>query len=169
VEGDYQLEVYFSYGRAQIMKGTTLVICAALLLLNPNSGIAQLNPDSLGHDDNPMLNEMEARYFNIQTLHYRGEFDFSGKKVGLFMEKNGKHMVRKKEYFDNWAREHLSKKDFGKNQLFILSEEEKELSQGFDAIIVSWSDKQITEKRKQHLVRKLRTFRKVSEAKQTPF
>jgi len=50
-----------------------------------------------------------------------------------------------------------------------LSKEEKELSNGFDAIIVSWSDKQITEKRKQHLVRKLRTFRKVSEVKQTPF
>jgi hypothetical protein len=151
------------------MKSICSVLCAVFLLLGPNSGIAQLNPDSLGHDDNPMLNEMEARYFNIQALHYRGEFDFSGKKVGLFMEKNGKHMVSKKEYFDNWAREHLNKKDFGQNQLFVLSKEEKELSNGFDAFIVSWSDKQITEKRKQHLVRKLRTFRKVSEVKQTPF
>jgi hypothetical protein len=78
-------------------------------------------------------------------------------------------MVNKKEYFDNWAREHLSTKDFGQNQLFILSAEEKEISKGFDAIIVSWSEKKITDKRKQQLIRKLRKFRRVSEAKQTPF
>lgn len=151
------------------MKGIRSVICTTFFLLSNSPGIAQLNPDSLGLNDNPLLNDMEARYFNIQTLHYRGEFDFSSKKVGLFMEKNGKHMVSKKEYFDNWAREHLNKKDFGQNQLFVLSKEEKELSNGFDAIIVSWSDKKISEKRKQHLVRKLRTFSKISEVKQTPF
>ena len=151
------------------MQGIRSVLCISLFLLSPFSGISQLIPDSLGMDDNPYLNDMEARYFNIQVLPYRGEFDFRGKKIGLFIEKNGKHMVSKKEYFDNWAREHLSAKDFGQNQLFILSAEEKEISKAFDAIIVSRSEKKITDKRKQQLIRKLRKFRRVSEAEQTPF
>jgi len=112
---------------------------------------------------------MEARYFNIQVQHYRGEFDFHGKKLGLFMEDNGKHMVNKKEYFDSWAREHLLMKDFGKNQLFILSSEEKELSKGFDALIVSWSEKKITEDRKKKLVKQLRKFKRASEYWQNPY
>jgi len=139
------------------------------LLLHSMACSAQLNPDSLGLDDDPRLNDMEARYFNIQVQHYRGEFDFRGKKVGLFLENNGKHLLNKKEYFDNWAREHLKRKDFGRNQLFILSAEEKEKSNGFDAIIVSWSEKKITENRKKKLIKKLRNFRRVSEVKQTPF
>ena len=140
-----------------------------LLLLFCTQSFAQLVPDSLGLDDNPDLNSMEARYFNIQVQHYRGEFDFHGKKLGLFMEDNGKHMVNKKEYFDSWAREHLLMKDFGKNQLFILSSEEKELSKGFDALIVSWSEKKITEDRKKKLVKQLRKFKRASEYWQNPY
>ena len=151
------------------MKGIRAVLCTSLFLLSPFSGISQLIPDSLGMDDNPLLNDMEARYFNIQVQHYRDEFDFRGTQLGLFMENNGKHMVNKKEYFDNWAREHLSTKDFGQNQLFILSAEEKEISKGFNAIIVSWSEKKITDKRKQQLIRKLRKYKRVPEAKQTLF
>ena len=83
------------------MQGIRSVLCISLFLLSPFLGISQLIPDSLGMDDNPLLSDMEARYFNIQVQHYRDEFDFRGTQLGLFMENNGKHMVNKKEYFDN--------------------------------------------------------------------
>jgi len=130
---------------------------------------AQLNPDSLGLKDNPMVNDMEAQYFNIQVQHYRDDFDFRGKKVALFIDNNGKVMLNKKAYFDVWAREHLKRKDFGENQLYMLSAEEKERSKGFDAIIVSWSDKKISEDRWQQLIKKLRKFQRMSDVPQTSF
>ena len=151
------------------MRGIGYLGLSLIIALIPRISLAQLNPDSLGLDDDPSLNSMEARYFNIQVQHYRGEFDFRGKKVGFFLENNGKRMLNKKEYFDNWAREHLRSKDFGRNQLFILSAKEKEQSKGFDALIVSWSEKGISEERKQQLIKKLSKFKRITEAKQTPF
>jgi len=146
-----------------------ILLTSFTVLLGFFSGFSQINPDSLGLDDNPKLTEMESRYFNIQVQHYRGDFDFHGKKLGLFMEDNGKKMVNKQEYFDNWAREHFRTKDFGKNQLLILTPEETELSNGYDAIIVSWSEKKITDERRHQLAKKLRKFKRMSEAGQNPF
>ena len=152
-----------------MMKSLLSIVLTFSFVLISTIGYAQLNPDSLGLNDDPLLNSMEARYFNIQVQHYRGDFNFHGKRVGFFVENNGKHLFNKKEYFDNWAREHLERKDFGQNQLFILTEEEKEKSKGFDAIIVSWSKKKITEERRAALVKRLRKFTRMSDVKQNPF
>ena len=164
-----KLEMYFCRYKERVMKLYHYFLGLFLLILSLQTCFAQLNPDSLGIDDDPLVNSMEARYFNIQVQHYRGDFDFRGKRVGLFLENNGKHMLNKKEYFDNWAREHLKSKDFGQNQLRVLSVEERELSKGFDAIIVSWSDKKITEARWEQLIKKLRKFTRLNEIKQSPF
>ncbi len=93
----------------------------------------------LGLDNNPLLTESEARYFNEQVKEKRINFDFINKKVGFFRGNNGANLQSKSDYF-NLIKERLGSNIDGSNDFIILlTNEEKNESGGYDAIIVSWS------------------------------
>ncbi len=130
-----------------------------LFILLTNICHAQLNPDSLGMDTDPLLNDVEARYFNIAVEQWRGGFDFKNKKIGLFEENGGKRLVTKQDYFNGWGKLHLEKGDFGSNQLILLNAVEKVSSGGYDAIVVSWSKTKIDEKTRSKLIKRIKKFK----------
>jgi len=133
--------------------------CLILFILLSNICYAQLNPDSLGMDIDPVLNDVEARYFNISLGQWRGDFNFREKKIGLFEGEGGKRLVTKQDYFIGWGKLHLEKGDFGSNQIIILDEEEKVFSGGYDVIVISWSKKKVDEKIRQKLIKRIKKYK----------
>ena len=57
------------------------------------------NSDSLGIDDNPILNEREVELLNSLLAESRIEFDFTDKKVAFITGSSGRKIVSKSNYF----------------------------------------------------------------------
>lgn len=91
--------------------------------------------DSCGLDNSPILNAYEAEFFNQIFKNKRADFDFRKKKVGFFFEPNGKHLGCKKIYFGE-VRGH---KRTPVSYLIKLNNAEKQESNGYDIVIVTWS------------------------------
>lgn len=112
-----------------------------------------------GLDNNPTLNELEAEYFNKIFSERRGEFDFTDKKAAFFRGSTGTTKSDKSNYFDSVKSsnsEDVHEWQAGGTQLLILTEKEKELSGGYDVILVSWSKLLVKGKFRDRLVRKLK-------------
>jgi len=99
-------------------------------------------PDNLfdlGLDENPVLTNIEAEYFNQQFKDRNGEFDFTNKQIGYFYGNNGRSIQTKKEYFDQ-VKERLSHNYSASNDILVIwTSEQMSETGGYDAIIVSWS------------------------------
>ena len=54
-----------------------------------------------------------------------------------------------------WGKDYFENGSHVVNQLIILTEEEKQKSGGYDAIIVSWSKILVSGKRKERLIKKI--------------
>ncbi len=113
--------------------------------------------DSCGLDSSTTLNKYEVKYFNqyLEKQRSRSTFDFQDKKVGFAHGNFGKGLISKKEYFNMWGKDYFENGSHVVNQLIILTEEEKQQSGGYDAIIVSWSKILVSGKRKERLIKKL--------------
>ena len=114
--------------------------------------------DSCGLDSSTTLNKYESQYFNqsLEKQRNRSNFDFQNKKVGFAYGNFGKGVISKKEYFDKWGKDYFENESHVVNQLIILTEEEKQQSGGFDAIIISWSKIGVAGKHKERLIEKLK-------------
>ncbi len=97
------------------------------------------NLDLLGHDNNNILSDYESDFFNVEFLHRRKAFDFKNKKVGFFIGNFGGSLWSKQEYFKSYKERISTGLSGSMDYLLILTEEEKAASNGYDAIIVSWS------------------------------
>lgn len=118
----------------------------------------EIKIDSCGIDNSIGLNQYEVQYFNqvLENQRKRSDFDFSGKLIGFTYGNFGKGLHSKREYFDKWGKEYFRKNSNVSNQLFVLTEEEKYNSGGYDAIIVSWSKIMLSSKDKNKIIRKLK-------------
>ena len=96
------------------------------------------NSDSLGIDDNPILNEREVELLNSLLAESRIEFDFADKKVAFITGSNGRTIVSKSDYFKHSVIPWIEKDS--KPQIFMvkLTEDEKKESGGYDVIVLSW-------------------------------
>lgn len=95
--------------------------------------------DSMGIENNYILNKYEIEYFNAKFEKKRGDFDFSNKKVAFFTGSNGSTLHNSKDYFST-EKDRFSKCYTSNNSyLKILTEKEKIDSGGFDAIIIYWA------------------------------
>ncbi len=116
-----------------------------------------------GLDDDPNLNDTEAKYFNEVFKDKRGDFDFSEKRIAFYRGSAGTTLSSKSNYFyrfknGNSEREDVHAWQAGGTQLLILTNEEKELSGGYDAILVSWSKIRKEGKSRNRLVKKLKNM-----------
>ena len=92
---------------------------------------------------------------SLEKQRNRSNFDFQDKKVGFAYGNFGKGLISKKEYFNWWGKDYFENDSHVFNQLIILTEEEKEESGGYDAIIISWSKTGVYGRQKERLIKKL--------------
>jgi hypothetical protein len=100
----------------------------------------------IGKATNPILTNNEAAYFNAELLKQRKDFDFKGKKVAFVLSGS---FLDKQQYFKNWGGKEVA------NNLIILTDEEKQKANGYDAIIVSWRKQGISNGYKKRLLKRL--------------
>ena len=102
---------------------------------------------SVGETTNPDMTENEADYFNSEFFPQRKEFDFHRKKVAFVLRTS---FIDKEQYF----------KDYGGNEvvanLVILTEEEKQKANGYDAIIVLWRKQGVSNSFRKKIIKRLR-------------
>ena len=119
------------------------------------SSLLAQNSDSLGIDDNPILNEREVELLNSLLAESRIEFDYTDKKVAFITGSNGRKIVSKSDYFKHSVIPWIEKDS--KPQIFMvkLTEDEKKESGGYDVIVLSWV-KIFTPKSKERAIKYLR-------------
>ena len=113
------------------------------LLLFANLTICQ-NLDRLGLNDNSLLNSHKSTFLNeqLEKQCQRAEFDFSAKQIGFATGHGPKNydILTKSEFFKeakafyNSTNSHLSNLI-----LVVFTEQEKQESGGYEAVVVSWS------------------------------
>jgi len=94
------------------------------------------NMDKMGIDNSPLLNSYEGSYFNVIFAKYRGNFDFTNKKVGFILRGA---ISDKKEYFEKERDRYIRGETPNSGQLRIFDIDQKAESGGYDAAIVYWS------------------------------
>lgn len=127
--------------------------CRRNALSNDNADINKLKylfdtsfSSDIGNTTNPVLTNNEAEYFNTELLKQRKQFDFQGKKVAFVLSGS---FIDKQQYFINWGGKYLV------NSLIILTDEEKERVNGYDAIIVSWRKQGVSNGFRKRLIKRL--------------
>lgn len=98
--------------------------------------------EKCGLDDNATMNVYEAKYFNEVFKEKKGKFDFSGKVIAFYTGSAGTTKSDKSSYFKgpkNSKDKSVHTWQAKGTQLLILTNEERSLSGGYDAILVSWS------------------------------
>ena len=129
-------------------------LIAILLFLCANSFLHAQNIDSLGTNNNYLLNQDEATYLNNSVGTQFGQFDFINKNV-VFAEGNNAKLISKSDYFKRLVKPYFAEGKDVVNCLVILTKDEKINSGGFDAIIVAWSKVGLTKKRKKTIIKEM--------------
>ncbi|WP_420583275.1 hypothetical protein [Reichenbachiella sp.] len=134
-------------------------LLVATILLFSNLAFCQ-NLDSLGLNDNPELNSYESTFLNekLEKQRQRAEFNFTEKQIGFALGHGPRHygIRTKSEYFEE-AKEYHSNNSQIVDILVVLTEQEKDESGGFDAIIVSWSKFGVNDKARTELINNLKS------------
>lgn len=98
--------------------------------------------NSLGASSQTELNKNEVYFLNS----FSKNFDFSNKRVAF--AKN-EILIDKKIFFDNWN-------ELGYDRIVILSSAEKDKSGGYDVVVVTNGQKDVTKKFRNRLVKNLK-------------
>lgn len=109
--------------------------------------------NNVGQDNNPTLNENEAKFLNDYFSESRGTFDFQDKKVVFVSGSTGKTYITKRDYFDNINKWNETNSRIA-TSLIILTEKEKKESGDYDAILTAWV-KVFTPKRRTEIIKEL--------------
>ena len=94
----------------------------------------------------PVLTDIEAEYFNVELSNHRKDFDFHGRKVAFVLSGS---FINKQQYFKNYGGKKVV------NNLIILTDEEKQKANGYDAIIVSWRKQGVSKGFRKRLIKRL--------------
>ena len=102
--------------------------------------------NDIGKTDSPVLTDNEAEYFNAEFSKQRKDYDFHGKKVAFVL---GGLFIDKEQYF----------KDYGGKEvvanIVILTEEEKQKANGYDAIIFLWRKQGVSKSFRKKIIKRL--------------
>lgn len=135
------------------IKWTSRVVILLTLTI-PLLTFGQLETDSV-NNYNYELTDNESNHLNQAFLNSRGDFDFKGKKIGFAIGSSNYKLRSKKEYFDEFYNFQAGGSHIV-DLLIILTNHEKIDSNGFDAIIISWSKTGVSDKTKRKLIYKLK-------------
>lgn len=137
----------------QNMRLISLLILTGLIHLTIENNAFGQETNNLGRDDNPTLNENEAKLLNDYFTESRGTFDFKDKKIVFVSGSTGKTYITKSDYFENIKKWNESNSRIA-TSLVVLTEKEKKESGDYDAILTAWV-KVLTPKRRTRIVREL--------------
>jgi len=101
---------------------------------------------NIGKTTNPVLTDNEAEYFNAELSNQRKDFDFHERKVAFVLSGS---FIDKQQYFKNYGGKEVV------NYLILLTDEEKQIANGYDAIIVSWRKQSISKGFRKRLIKRL--------------
>ncbi|OSZ76898.1 hypothetical protein CAP36_10710 [Chitinophagaceae bacterium IBVUCB2] len=128
--------------------------CRRNALANNNADLSKLKylfdttfSGNIGKAINPVLTNNEAEYFNAELLKQRKDFDFQGKKIAFVLSGS---FIDKQQYFKNWGGKDVV------NNLIILTSEEKQKRNNYDAVIVSWRKQGVSNGYRKRLLRRLK-------------
>ncbi len=135
---------------------TFFALCQASILFGQISEVQKC-----GLDDESNINTFEAKYFNEVFKDKRGNFDFTEKVIAFYTGSSGTTQSNKSNYFNGLKKGSKEVRDIhswqaGQTQLLILTKKEKELSGGYDAILISWSKILMSGKSRSKLVENLK-------------
>ena len=137
-----------------------ILISLIIILFQANMLFRQISElEKCGLDNNAMLNSYEAAYFNDVFKERKEDFNFSGKVIAFYTGSSGTTMSTKSRYFNsvkNSNQKDVHAWQAGGTQLLILDNEEKNLSGGYDAILVLWSKLPKRGKSRTRLVKRLK-------------
>jgi hypothetical protein len=117
-------------------------------------GLFAQNSDSLGIDNNPILNKNEVELLNSLLNETRDDFNFTDKKVAFITGSNGGTIVSKSDYFQNSVIPWIQKDSEPQIFMIKLTEDEKLKSGGYDVLVLSWV-KVFTPKTQEKVIRQL--------------
>lgn len=109
------------------------------------------NFDKMGVNDEDYLNSYESDYFNFIFQDTRGDFDFTGKKIGFVMLNSSDNS--KSDYFDSEKNRFKEGATLSSAYFYSFNESEKNTTNGYDGVIAYWF-KFIVDKEK--LIKRLR-------------
>jgi len=135
---------------------TVLVLFQAGIIFGQKSEVQKC-----GLNNEPNITKNEAKYFNEVFKDKRGEFDFTEKVIAFFTGSSGTTKSNKSNYFNRLKNENNGENDIHAwqakgTQLLILTDKEKEISGGYDVILVSWSKFLKEGKSRNKLVKRLK-------------
>jgi len=101
-------------------------------------GLFAQNSDSIGIDDDPILNKYELELMNSLLYETRKEFNFNDKKVAFVTGNMGGKIVSKSEYFQNSVIPWIQNDSELQIYMLALTDDEKLKSGGYDVLVLSW-------------------------------
>lgn len=132
------------------------LLCLLFLSFSSFHFMLSQDLDSLGIENNNILNFSEIDYLNGTLKSQLGGFNFKGKKIVFAQGHNASELLTKQEYFTKVAVPcaeqegcHLA------SCIVVLNPKEKKISGGFDAIVIAWSKVCLTNKRKKKILMQL--------------
>jgi hypothetical protein len=106
------------------------------------------------NNSNEMLTPKEAELLNFLLEKSRYSFDFHDKKVAFITGSSGNRILTKSDYFESCITPWLDKGEAPQIIMIELTEEEKNKSGGYDALVLSWV-KYFTNKQKKKIIEQL--------------
>jgi hypothetical protein len=110
--------------------------------------------DSLGIDNNVTLNRQEIDFLNASLKYNQDIFDFANKKIAFVTGSSGGKLISKQDYFLTCVRPWKDKGSLPQIFFVRLTPEEKQKSNGYDAIVMSWI-KVFTDKQRKKIIEHL--------------
>jgi hypothetical protein len=123
-----------------------------ILILWTNLILGQ-ESDSLGLDNNSLLNRYESTFISNQFEKENIVFDFNNKRIAFYYSLIG--FTTKQEYFEE-SKDWLGKGQNISLQIIILDVSEQKYTGGYDAIIICWNKRNITQKLRLELIEDLK-------------
>ena len=94
------------------------------------------NTDSLGIDDNFILNKSESNYLNSYFKAWRDTFDFTNKKVAFLEGAAGEIISTKSNFFKRFIKEPIVKNNKVMIDFCVLRKEDRMSSGGYDVFLM---------------------------------
>ena len=122
-------------------------------MVSVTSALAQL--DSCGLDKNPTLNKYEVEFLDAYYKGFHDSFKFQGKTIAFLRSPGGKIVSDKVQFF-NAVKDWNLKDARISTYLIVLTDEEKQNSGGYDAILTHWV-KFVSNRQKKRVIKMLGT------------
>lgn len=110
--------------------------------------------DSLGIDNNVTPTRQEIDFLNASLKNNQVIFDFTNKKIAFVTGSSGGNLISKQNYFLTCVRPWTDKGSLPQILFVRLTPEEKQKSNGYDAIVMSWV-KVFTDKQRNKIIEQL--------------